>query len=126
MVYYVAFDRMSKGCSTLGRQKSSAFDNVDQVEHVQLWRHVDRDKLSTSTLSPVCTDERQSQNFMTSDRIIMWLINIHTNCQLTLVWQSQASGQQSTFDKRATKSDLTLSTLTVLNSTWSLVGTGHQ
>ena len=31
-------DRMSKGRSTFWRQKSPAFDKVDRVEHVQLWR----------------------------------------------------------------------------------------
>jgi len=47
-------DRMWKGRSTFGRQKSPAFDNVDRVGD-----NVDRYKLSNSTLSPVCTDERQ-------------------------------------------------------------------
>jgi len=61
--------------------------------------NVDRDKLSTATLSPICTDERQSRNDITSDWIITWLINIHRSCRSTLVQQSRTRRRQSTFDK---------------------------
>ena len=57
----------SKGRSTFGRQKPPTFDKVDRVGD-----NVDRDKLSNSTLSPVCTDGRQSRNFMNinEDRLV--------------------------------------------------------
>jgi len=84
---------MSNVLSTLSTL--STFDKVDRVERTfdiraTFWRqnhplstkssqlnifnfgdNVDRDKLSNSTLSPVCTDERQSRNDVTSEAITL-------------------------------------------------------
>ena len=53
--------------STLGRHKSPTFDKVDLVGD-----SVVHDKLSNSILSHVCTDGRQSRNFMNinEDRLV--------------------------------------------------------
>jgi len=46
------------------RQKSPAFNKVDRVGHVQLWRQCQPQQSVALTLSPVCMDQRQNRSFV--------------------------------------------------------------